>query len=129
MAENKNFFGTTVDSLFGGLGSFINTKTVVGEPVSINGTMIVPLIEVNFGSAASSSERSAKNGSTGGVFGKMKPCAVLVINGNNVRMVPVDQPTGAVAKIIDMVPNVLDRFGKKDPEVEARVNEIIKGEQ
>ena len=128
MADNKNYFGNTVDSLFGGLGDFINTKTVVGEPVTINGTIIVPLIEVNFGSAASASERSAKTGSTGGLFGKMKPCAVLVINGSNVRMVPVDQPTGAVAKIIDLVPNVLDRFGKKDPDVEAKVNDIIKGE-
>ena len=33
MAENKNTFQTTVESLMKGMDSFVSSKTVVGEPI------------------------------------------------------------------------------------------------
>ena len=38
MAENK--FDTTVASLFKGMDGFLSAKTVVGEPVTVNDTII-----------------------------------------------------------------------------------------
>ena len=43
MAENKNNFDTTVASLFKGMDSFVSAKTVVGDAVTVNDTIILPL--------------------------------------------------------------------------------------
>ena len=44
MADNK--FDTTVSSLFKGMDGFLSAKTVVGEPVTVNDTIILPLVDV-----------------------------------------------------------------------------------
>ena len=46
---SDNSFKTTVDSLFKGMDSFITTKTVVGEAITVGDTIILPLIDVSFG--------------------------------------------------------------------------------
>ena len=50
MAENQ--FTSTIESLFKGLDQFVTTKTVVGEPVQVGETIIIPLIDVTCGMAA-----------------------------------------------------------------------------
>ena len=52
MAENQ--FTSTIDTLFRGMDQFVSTKTVVGEPVQVGDTIIVPLIDVTCGMAAGS---------------------------------------------------------------------------
>ena len=49
MAENQ--FTSTIDTLFRGMDQFVNTKTVVGEPVQVGDTIIVPLVDVTCGMA------------------------------------------------------------------------------
>ena len=48
----NNTFDTTVESLFKGMDSFITTKTVVGDAVTIGDTIILPLVDVSFGVGA-----------------------------------------------------------------------------
>ena len=48
----NNNFDTTVQSLFQGMDSFITTKTVVGDAVTIGDTIILPLVDVAFGVGA-----------------------------------------------------------------------------
>ncbi len=126
MAENN--FNTTVDSLFKGMENFITTKTVVGEAVNINGTIILPLVDVSFGvgagtSAGKSDANSGKSKAGGGMGGKMSPSAILVIQDGAIKLVNVKNQD-ATTKILDMIPDVINRFtGKKK---EAEVNEDIK---
>ena len=47
-----NDFNQTVSSLFHGMDSLLSTKTVVGEPTKVGDTIILPLVDVNFGVAA-----------------------------------------------------------------------------
>ena len=51
MAEGNNF-KETVEALFQGLDSVVTSKTVVGEAIHINGTIILPLVDVSFGIGA-----------------------------------------------------------------------------
>ena len=48
----SNSFKETVESLFHGMDSVITSKTVVGEAIHINGTIILPLMDVSFGIGA-----------------------------------------------------------------------------
>ena len=116
MAENQ--FSGVVESLLKGMDTILSTKTVVGEATQMGDTIILPLVDVSFGVGAGAGvndEKKTQNGA-GGLGGKMTPSAVLVIGKNgSARLVNIkNQDT--VTKILDMVPDILDRFGKKDKE-------------
>ena len=53
MAEGNNF-SSTVKALFEGMDSVVSSKTVVGDAIHINGTIILPLVDVSFGIGAGS---------------------------------------------------------------------------
>ena len=112
MAENN--FQNTVEALFRGMDSFITTKTVVGDAITVGDTIILPLVDVSFGVAAGAFAENAKNNGGGGMGGKISPSAVLVITKNSTRLVNVKNQD-AITKILDMVPDFLNKFtdGKK----------------
>ena len=112
---------TTVDSLFKGMESFVSTKTVVGEPTKIGDTIIVPLAEVSFGVAAGAVVENNKNNGAGGMGGKIIPSAVLIISNGSTRLVNVKNQD-AITKVLDMVPDLLDRFAP------AKKSDVIVGE-
>ena len=129
-----NDFSTTVSSLFQGMDKFLTTKTVVGEPTKIGDTIILPLVDVSFGVGAGAFSSSDKNNGAGGLGGKMTASAVLVNQNGQIRLVNVkNQDT--VTKVLDMVPDLIDRFQKKgtdssaeDTEVDAAVSDILEQE-
>ena len=112
MADN-NFKGT-VEALFHGLDGVVSSKTVVGEAIHINDTIILPLVDVSFAVGAGAFNAEKKERGAGGIGGKMTPCAVLVIQNGHTRLVNIkNQDT--ITKILDMVPDVIDKFtGDKD---------------
>lgn len=119
MASDNNF-QTTVDSLFKGMDSFINTKTVVGDAMSVGDTIILPLVDVSFGVAAGALSGDAKNNGGGAMGGKMSPSAVLVIQNGTTKLVNVKNQDG-LTKILDMVPDFVNKFaaGKTDTDTAA----------
>ena len=129
-----NDFSTTVSTLIQGIDKFLTTKTVVGEPTKIGDTIILPLVDVSFGVGAGAFSSSDKNNGAGGLGGKMTASAVLVIQNGQIRLVNVkNQDT--VTKVLDMVPDLIDRFQKKgtdssaeDTEVDAAVSDILEQE-
>ena len=117
MAENQ--FPSTVDALFKGMDNFITTKTVVGEPVKIDAnTTIIPLVDVSCGMAAGSFAQSAKTNGGGGLSAKMSPSAILVIQNGMTKLINIKHQD-AMTKIIDMVPDLMNRFMGKDVSAEA----------
>lgn len=107
--DNKSSFQTTVDSLFKGMDSFITTKTVVGDAITLGDTIILPLVDVTFGVAATAKNDNGKNGGGGGMGGKMTPSAVLVIKDGNAKLVNIKNQD-SMTKILDMVPDFVNRF-------------------
>lgn len=104
-------FNQTVGSLFKGMDTMLTTKTVVGEPTQIGDTIILPLVDVNFGVAAGAFAKSSSNSAGGGMGGKMSPSAVLVIQDGRARMIPV-KSEDTIGKVIDMVPDIVDKIAK-----------------
>lgn len=117
MAENENQFQGVVDSLLRGMNTVLSTKTVVGEATKIGDTIILPLVDVSFGVGAGAGNNTQKGSATGagGLGGKMTPSAVLVIQNGSVKLVNVkNQDT--VTKVLDMVPDMVDKFLDKKKE-------------
>lgn len=115
MSEN-NTFGSVMEALIKGVDGVLSTKTVVGEPAQVGDTIIVPLMDVTFGLGAGSKAGDKKNDGFGGATGKLTPSAVLVIKNNQVRMINIKHQD-TMTKLLDMVPDLVDRFTmKKDPD-------------
>lgn len=122
---DSNFKGT-VEALFSGMNGVISSKTVVGDAIHIGDTIILPLVDVSFAVGAGAYNEDKKDKGAGGLGGKMTPSAVLVIQNGTTRLVNIkNQDT--VTKILDMVPDVVDRFtgGKQDKMTEEDVNDIL----
>ena len=106
MADNN--FDSTVASLFKGMDAFISAKTVVGEAVTVNDTIILPLVDVSFGVGAGAFAGDKKNNAGGGMTGKVTPSAVLVIQNGATKLVNIkNQDT--VTKVLDMIPDIIDK--------------------
>ena len=114
MAENN--FNSVMTSLLKGVDSVLSTKTVVGEPINVGDTILVPLVDVSFGLGAGAGNQDKKNKGGGGVGGKMSPSAILVIQNGKTKLVNIKQQDG-VTKILDMVPDLVDKFTHKNDDM------------
>ena len=108
---DSNFKGT-VEALFSGMDGVITSKTVVGDAIHIGETIILPLVDVSFAVGAGAWGGEKKDKGAGGIGGKMTPCAVLVIQNGQTKLVNIkNQDT--ITKILDMVPDVVDKFSAR----------------
>lgn len=126
MHTETNNFKTTVEALFEGVDGLVSSKTVVGDPIHVDGMTILPLIDVSFGIGAGANTGDQKDKGMGGVGGKITPSAVLVIKDGTTRLVNIkNQDT--ITKLLDMVPDVLDKITtkKEDKITEEDVSEIL----
>ena len=114
-----------VSEMFEGLTNnfkgMIDANSVVGEPIIVNdGTMIVPISKVSFGFGGGGWEFDRKKNDTqslddknfgGGMGGgaSVDAMAFLVINNGNVRLIPMEGGSSPVDKLIDLVPEVVDK--------------------
>lgn len=118
MAENT--FSGTIDALLKGMDGFVSSKTVVGDPIRIGDTILLPLVDISFGMGSGAFAGEKKRNTGGGVGAKISPSAVLVVQNGTTRVISVKNQDG-IMKIIDMVPDFVDRFvqgrdAKKNPE-------------
>lgn len=110
-----------IDSLFGkAIGEIermLNTKTVVGDPITVDGNTLIPLISVGFGFGVGSGEgtdpkKGAGNGGGTGGGGGVKPVAVVVINKDGVR---VESVKGGTASLVEKIADVAGKYAAAKP--------------
>jgi len=136
---SDNHFSEVMGSLLKGMDTYLSAKTVVGDPVTVGDTTIVPLVDISFGAGAAAGlndSRKSDNGG-GGMGGKLSANSVLVIQNGITRLVSV-KSQDTVNKVLDMVPGVIDRVsafaaGKGNPlgelEVKAAVDNAFETEE
>ena len=115
---------SSLETLFNKMENFVTTKTVVGDPVNIGDVIILPLVDISFGVGAGGSMKNSEakkdTDNCGGFLGaKITPSAVIVIMNGQAQMLNLKNQD-SVSKLIDMVPNVVQKlnlgslFDKKD---------------
>jgi uncharacterized spore protein YtfJ len=94
-------------SAMGEIERMLNTKTVVGEPITIEGNTLIPLVSIGFGFGAGGGTGTMKTGEAGegtgagtGGGGGVKPIALIVINQDGVRLEPIK---GAATSVLEKV--------------------------
>ena len=106
----------------GELEKVLTTRTVVGEPMTVEGVTIIPLISIGFGfgaggGAGKGESKQRGEGSMGGTGGGawVRPVALVVVDKDgNVRVKPVKRGISTfVEKISDSVPKVVEKIVDK----------------
>ena len=99
----------------------LSARTVVGEPKTIEGVTIVPLISVGFGFGAGGGEGKAETkqkgeGAGGGAGGGawVRPRAIIIIDKSGIRIEPVMGSFAfAMEKLGETIPRVVEKIIEK----------------
>jgi len=99
----------------------LNTRTVVGDPITVEGNTIIPLVAVGFGfGGGGGSGKGQKTGNLEGLGGGsgggggVKPVAVVIINKDGVRVEPVRRGAATmIEKVGEAVGKIIDKRAEK----------------
>ncbi len=115
MEDVEKLFKNSVEEM----DKLLSAKTVIGEPITIDGNTVVPLLSIGFGFGAGGGTGKGKNGHDGegsgggtGGGGGVKPIAVLVINKDGVKVEPIAGPPSALEKLGSAIGAALQKHGE-----------------
>jgi uncharacterized spore protein YtfJ len=99
----------------------LSTRTVVGEPINVEGQTIIPLVAVGFGfGAGGGSGKDPKTarlealGAGSGAGGGVTPVAVIIVNKDGVRLESVRRgAANVVEKVGEAVGKIIEKRGEK----------------
>lgn len=130
MGDNavSSFMKATMENM----RNLVDVDTVVGEPIRVDDTTIIPVSKISFGFAAGGSEFEAagKNtteapfggGSGGGI--SVSPIAFLIVNSRGVELKHLEERSHLYEKLLDQAPKALhqiiaefDKHRKGDAEI------------
>ena len=99
----------TVNSLFKGMDAFLTSKSVVGDPIQVGDTTIIPLCDVNFGVGAGAMGGKRSESAGGGMGGKLSPRAMIVIKDGYTQIINVNEDKGSLGKVLEMIPGTAEK--------------------
>lgn len=109
MDEVKGLLQTTLEEL----EKILSARSVVGEPIAIDGNTLIPLSSIGFGfgagggSGAAPKANSAEGAGAGtGGGGGVKPVAIVIVNKDGVR---VESIKGGAASVLEQVGSALGK--------------------
>ena len=118
--------GVTLQALFNGMEGLMQSKTVVGEPIQLGDTTLVPMVEVSAGLASGSLNNNAKKNGAGAMSAKMSPVAMLILQNGKTRLVNVKNQD-VLTRLLDLIPEAIDKIagGAVSPEARNTAKEML----
>lgn len=118
-------------SAMSSIKEMIDVDTIIGDPIyTENGISIIPISKVSFGFVSGGSEFKGETineytkrekeeeiqyklpfGGGSGAGVTLNPVAFLVINQDNVKLLPIDH-SSAVDRLLDYVPDLMERVNE-----------------
>ena len=112
MAEHpiQGLMGVTIEKI----RDMVNAETIIGDPIHVDGTTIIPVSRVTFGFASGGSDVSPSSnkqmfGGGSGAGVSVTPVAFLVVSNGNVRTVQLVEKVSAVDNVIASLPELVDK--------------------
>ena len=113
-----------MDTTLRKIKELVDVNTIIGDPITTpDGTTVIPISKVSYGFASGGSDLPTKKdnrecfGGGTGAGVTINPIVFLSISDGNVRLIPVEAHDTAADRIVDAVPDVIDKvasFFKKD---------------
>jgi len=113
MSENKirGIMDTTMDKLH----AMVDADTIIGTPVIVGETTLIPVSRVAFGLATGGSDFPSKAdkglfGGGGGAGVTITPVAFISVTNGNVKMMPIYNELTTVDKALTMAPELIEKI-------------------
>ncbi len=95
------------------IANMISTKTVIGEPITLEGKTIIPVTKVSFGFGSGGGEGKGKTGEEGfggggGGGGVIEPVAFLVVSREDVKVYSVKEK-GIISQLAEVIPEIMEK--------------------
>jgi uncharacterized spore protein YtfJ len=113
----ENLLKTTL----GEIERLLTTRTVVGDPITIEGHTVIPLVSIGFGFGAGGGSGKEQKTVSGEAFGGgsgggggIKPVAIIIVGRDGVRVEPVRKGGAAslFEKAGDAVVKIVEKRGE-----------------
>jgi uncharacterized spore protein YtfJ len=114
-------------AVVGELKDMVNSKTVIGEPITAGDKTLVPVISISVGFGAGGGQKEDPNaaggfGGGGGAGLKIEPAAFIVLTKDGVSLLPAKR--GSWESIIEAIPGAIEKVAKlkesmKSPKAES----------
>ena len=108
MAEHpiQGLMGVTIEKI----RDMVNAETIIGDPIHVDDTTIIPVSRVTFGFVSGGSDVGpSSNGGGSGAGVSVTPVAFLVVSNGNVRTVQLVEKVSAVDNVIASLPELVDK--------------------
>ncbi|MBA7685938.1 hypothetical protein ES703_94369 [subsurface metagenome] len=114
-----------VKTTLGEIEKVLSSKTVVGEPITVEGATLIPLISIGFGFGAGSGTGPVPAGGGKGKLGEgtgggsgggggVKPVAVVIVTKEGVRIESIKGSfAAAIEKMAETFPKMMETFMEK----------------
>ena len=116
MGENsiKGIMDTTMEKL----KAIVDADTIIGTPIVLGDITMIPVSKVSFGMATGGSDFPARSsnsvmfGGGGGAGVSIVPISFIVVSGDNVKMLPINNEYTAVDKALALAPELFEKVKK-----------------
>lgn len=134
--DAENLVKENLEILFQKLEKFLKTETVVGQPIVIGETTLVPIVSISFGCATGAGGGTGNDPKTGsgsgsgsglGSAARITPAAMLVIKNNEVSMLPIKDKWG-LENLLEKVPDIMEKVEEMQKKQEEKKAEEKKAE-
>ena len=111
MAEHpiQGLMGVTIEKI----RDMVNAETIIGDPIHVDDTTIIPVSRVTFGFVSGGSDVGPSSNKQmfggGGAGVSVTPVAFLVVSNGNVRTVQLVEKVSAVDNVIASLPELVDK--------------------
>ncbi len=113
MANVEQIAKTTLEEI----ERLLNSKTVVGEPITVEGVTLIPLVSFGFGAGGGTGKAADKgegDGSGTGGGGGIKPVAIVIVTKDSVKVEPIKLGTTRVLeRIVDTIGKAREKKNKE----------------
>jgi len=126
--------GAILSATIDKIRDLVDTSTIIGEPITADGTTIIPVSKVTYGFASGGADFPSKNskdlfGGGGGAGVTITPVAFLIIADGEVTLKHITAYDNAAERVVNLVPEMFDKVtglvnkSKKNKVVDVPVEE------
>ncbi|MDR1927590.1 MAG: GerW family sporulation protein [Oscillospiraceae bacterium] len=107
----SGILGTSIEKL----RELVDVSTIIGDPIELDGTKVIPVSKVHYGFASGGSDFPSKNnqelfGGGGGAAVTITPVAFLTVCAGEVSIKYVSTSESSVERVIGMLPEVVNKL-------------------
>lgn len=104
----------TLDTVLDKVRTLAQAESVIGQPIQApDGSTIVPVCRITVGFGGGGNSNAGKEGVGTGAGAVISPVGFLVLRADKVEILPMDRDSWQFGKIVDFLPDLVDKFRKK----------------